>query len=123
MSDNSFMEYEPSILGYANGKIGMPDTVSQLKALKRAGCQRIVFGEKRFLNCLNELHEGDTLVACGLYALPCSLPDFVTFMHDCESKGVGFCTLKEGDFVNADLSNPDTAPQMKLFERLDDLSK
>jgi len=30
---------------------------------------------------------------------------------------VGFCTLKEGDFTDADLSNPDTTPQMQLFEQ------
>jgi len=111
------MEYEPLILGYTSGEVGMTDTVNQIKALKQAGCQRIVFGENRFLDCIDELHEGDTLIACGLNALQCNLPDFVTFMKDCESKGVGFCTLKEGDFVDADLSNPDTTPQMQLFTR------
>jgi len=111
------MEYEPLILGYTGGVVDTPETVAQIESLKQAGCQRIVIGENRFLNCIDELHAGDALVACGLYALPCNLPDLVTFMKGCESKGVGFCTLKEGDFTDADLSNPDITPQMQLFKR------
>jgi DNA invertase Pin-like site-specific DNA recombinase len=117
MSNNNVREYEPSIVGYTCGEVGMSETVEQINALKKAGCRQIVTGEDHFLSCLNELHEGDTLIACGLYALPCSLPDFVGFIKNCENKGVGFCTLKEGDFVDADLSNPDTTPQMQLFTR------
>ena len=116
MKDNSAKEYEPLILGYARGHAGMAETVNQIKLLKQAGCQRIVFGEDRFLDCLDQLHAGDTLIACGNYAVPISLPEFVEFMHECESKGIGFCTLKEGDYVNADLSNPDTNPQMRIFD-------
>ena len=117
MRNNDVREYEPSILGYTCGEVGMSETVEQIKALKKAGCNRIIIGENGFLECLDGLHEGDTLIACGLYALPWNLPDFVTFMKDCETKGVGFCTLKEGDFVDADLSNPDTTPQMQLLTR------
>ena len=62
------MAYEPLILGYTCGDVGMPDTVNHIKALKQAGCKRIIFGENRFLCCLEELNEGDTLVACGLTA-------------------------------------------------------
>lgn len=109
------MEYKPLILGYTSGEAGMSDTVNQIKALKQAGCKRIIIGENQFLGCLEELHVGDTLVACGLNAIPCAMHEFVTFMHDFESKGVGFCTLAEGDFTDADLSNPDTTPQMQLF--------
>jgi len=116
MSDRHLKEYEPLILGYASGKAGAPDTTIQIEDLKKSGCQRVVVGKDCFLDCLSELHEGDTLVASGLYDVTCNLPDFVTLMKDFENKGVGFCTLKEGDFVNADLSNPDTTPQMKLVE-------
>lgn len=115
MNGNCVKDYEPLILGHTKSLAGMSDTVTQVRSLKQAGCKRIIFGEDRFSNCLEELHAGDTLVACGLYALPCSLPEFVTFMNDCEDKGVGFCTLKEGDFVNTDLSNPDKTPQMKFI--------
>ncbi len=111
------MEYKPLILGYTCGEVGMTDTVNQIKALKQAGCKRIIIGESRFPGCLEELNEGDTLIACGINVVPCALHEFVTFMKDCESKGVGFCTLAEGDFTDADLSNPNTAPQMQLFEQ------
>ena len=116
MSDGNLKEYEPLILGYASGKAGTPEISIQIEGLKKSGCHRVVVGEDRFLDCLSELHEGDTLVVCGLYDLTCNLPDFVTLMKAFENKGVGFCTLEEGDFVNADLSNPDTTPQIQLFE-------
>ena len=109
------MEYEPLILGYTSGEVGMPDTDNQIKILKQAGCHRIIIGENRFLGCIEALNEGDTLIACGLKSIPCGLDEFVSYMNDFESRGVGFCTLKEGDFIDADLSNPDTAPQIQLF--------
>lgn len=97
------MAYDPLILGYTNGEVSMSSTINQIKALKQAGCHRIIFGKKEFVKCIEELKKGDTLVACSLKSIPCVLGEFVSHMNDFERKGVGFCTLKEGDFIDADL--------------------
>ncbi|MBL4744489.1 MAG: recombinase family protein [Cycloclasticus sp.] len=90
-------------IGFIRADAPRSEKLRQIKRLRRANIIRMMYQEIKLDACLKYIKKGETLIVCALSDLSGSLPEFVEFMNECESKGVGFCALKEGDFVNADL--------------------
>jgi DNA invertase Pin-like site-specific DNA recombinase len=90
--------------GYARISTIDQNADMQLKALQRAGCQKIFKDEgisgattKRpaLLRCLKTLQDGDTLTVWKLDRLARSLRDLVAMVEDFDKRGVNFRSLTE----------------------------
>ncbi len=90
-------------IGFIRASAPRSEKLRQIKRLRRANIIRMMYQERMPNDCLKYIKKGETLVVCALSDLAGKLPEFVEFLNECESKGVGFCALKEGDFVNANL--------------------
>lgn len=111
------MQDQLYVIGFIPASATRNEKLRQIKRLNRANILRMIYHEKSFPACLDQLNCGETLIGCALSDMKgTSLPEFSEFMKACTNKGVGFGTLKEGDFVDADLSNPDVTPQLRLFK-------
>lgn len=106
-------------IGYARVSTLDQNHGLQIKALEKAGCNRI-FAEKisgksrkrpELEKMLEHIRSDDVLIVTKLDRLARSVSDLVAIMAELKCKGAGFLSLAE----NMDLSTPQGRLQMNLF--------
>ncbi len=91
------------LIGYAKVLFEDPDLGSQVARLRAVGATRIVeertpagrWGRPEFLQMLEDLGPGDTVVVCGLECLARNLKDVFVLLEKVDRTGAGFRSLAE----------------------------
>jgi DNA invertase Pin-like site-specific DNA recombinase len=137
---------QPQVSGAAQTKLhGYASSTSRLRRFRKirheemqcdlldvAGCEGVYVhhydsdvpaflaehNRRRFIEYLDNLHKGDTLVVTQLDRLAHSLPDLVTILRALQQRGIGFRSLEE----NIDLA-PDDQRSFELIAAIADFNR